>query len=89
MGDRAAIPTDLGEVVDAYITRRLRALCKMIGGCDAPNCVMTNFDSKIQAIDHIIKKAGIKSASADLEPHTEVTFMVCRPACAGTGTENV
>ena len=74
--------------MDAYITRRLRALCRMIGGCDAPNCVMTNFDSKIQAIDHILKKAGIKFASEDLEPHTEVTFMVYRPAYAGTGTAN-
>ena len=71
IGDRAALPYELGAVVDAYITRRLRALCRMVSGCDAPNCVMTNFDSKIQAIDHFIKKAGIKFAS-ELAPKTHV-----------------
>ena len=72
IGDRTALPFELGAVVDAYITRRLHALCRMVSGCDAPNCVMTNFDSKIQALNHITQRAGITFVSEDLEPQRKL-----------------
>eukprot|EP00974_Lingulodinium_polyedra_P101089 9793603-Lingulodinium_polyedra.AAC.1 len=47
------------EMIETYVTRRLKTLCRLTGVTDMTTAVATNLEAKFKAIEHIIDEAGI------------------------------